>query len=314
MEKQKIHKSVLLQEVIRLLDPKPGQVFIDVTVGFGGHTEAILKKIGPRGKLLGLDQDMKALNWLGANLQDRYPNLVLEKANFSKVEEIAKKKGFAEVDGILADIGVSSAQLDEPQRGFSFKVSGPLDMRMDQSQRVTAAEILASYSEQKLIDIFSRYGEERLSKTIAYRIVEKRAKMPFEQTLQLTRLIEEIYREKGIKIGKIHPATKVFQALRIEVNDELRNLEKFLPQAIELLSRKGELAVITFHSLEDRLVKDFFQKEARGCICPSDYPICKCGHEKRINILTKKPTIANSEEILENPRSRSAKLRVMEKL
>ncbi len=314
MEKKKIHKSVLLQEVIRLLDPKPGQVYIDATVGFGGHTEAILKKIGPYGKLLGLDQDIGALNWSGANLQARYSNLTLEKANFSEVGKIAQEKGFMKANGILADIGVSSIQLDEPERGFSFKNTGPLDMRMDQSREVTAADILARYSEQQLADILSRYGEERLSKTIAAKIVQRRKKNPFKETVQLAELVRDIYHAKSIKIGKIHPATKVFQALRIEVNDELGHLEKFLPQAVDLLVTKGRLAVITFHSLEDRIVKDFFQQEAKGCICPPEFPTCKCNHKKRLKIVTRKPIVASSEEILENPRARSAKLRVVIKL
>ncbi|MDO8507765.1 MAG: 16S rRNA (cytosine(1402)-N(4))-methyltransferase RsmH [bacterium] len=314
MEKKNMHKSVLLQEVVQFLDPKPGQVFIDATIGFGGHSEEILKKISPDGKLLGIDQDEEALNWLGANLAPKYPNLTLKKANFSEIDQISRESGHQNANGILADIGVSSYQFDEAGRGFSLKNDGPLDMRMDKTRDLTAAEVVNTYSEQDLTDIFSKYGEERLSKTIAREIVARRAEKRFATTLELADMIRGIYDKKGLKGLKIHPATRVFQALRIEVNDELGNLEKFLPQALDSLAPKGRLSVITFHSLEDRIVKDFFQREAKGCICPPDYPICKCGHEKTIKIITKKPILASDEEIRENPRSRSAKLRVIEKI
>ena len=309
-----MHKSVLLQEVVQFLDPKTGQVYIDATIGFGGHSSEILKKISPNGKLIGIDQDEEALAWLGANLKDKYPNLTLKKENFYDIEKVARENGHKNANGIIADIGVSSYQLDEPMRGFSFKNEGPLDMRMDKDQELTAAEVINTYSEQDLTDIFSKYGEERLSKTIAREIVRERAEKPFKTTLELSLLVQSIYTKKGLKGLKIHPATRTFQALRIEVNDELKSLEIFLPQALDLLAKKGRLAVITFHSLEDRIVKDFFQKEAKGCICPPDYPICKCGHDAKIKILTKKPVLATEKEIKENPRARSAKLRVIEKI
>ncbi|MEK7447552.1 MAG: 16S rRNA (cytosine(1402)-N(4))-methyltransferase RsmH [Patescibacteria group bacterium] len=314
MEKKNMHKSVLLQEVVQFLDPKTGQVYIDATIGFGGHSSEILKKISPNGKLIGIDQDEEALAWLGANLKDKYPNLTLKKENFYDIEKVARENGHKNANGIIADIGVSSYQLDEPMRGFSFKNEGPLDMRMDKDQELTAAEVINTYSEQDLTDIFSKYGEERLSKTIAREIVRERAEKPFKTTLELSLLVQSIYTKKGLKGLKIHPATRTFQALRIEVNDELKSLEIFLPQALDLLAKKGRLAVITFHSLEDRIVKDFFQKEAKGCICPPDYPICKCGHDAKIKILTKKPVLATEKEIKENPRARSAKLRVIEKI
>lgn len=314
MEKKNMHKSVLLQEVVQFLDPKPGQVYIDATIGFGGHSFEILECISPSGKLLGIDQDEEALVWLGANLKDKYPNLTLKKANFYDIKKVARENGHKNANGIVADIGVSSYQLDQPIRGFSFKNEGSLDMRMDKDQDLTAAEIINTYSEQDLTDIFSKYGEERLSKTIAREIVRERAEKPFKTTLELSLLVQSIYDKKGLKGLKIHPATRTFQALRIEVNNELESLKMFLPQALDLLAKKGRLAVITFHSLEDRIVKDFFQKEAKECICPPDYPVCKCGHEAKIKILTKKPVLATEKEINENPRARSAKLRVIEKI
>lgn len=306
------HRPVLLQEVIRILNPKRGQTFIDVTIGYGGHSRAILEKISPDGKLLGIDQDQEALDQL-EELSAEYPNLTLVKGNFSKIEKLAKQNGLDKVDVILADIGVSSYQLDTAGRGFSFNLRGPLDMRMDKQRKTTAADIVNNYDESELTDIFSRYGEERFSKTIAREIVRERQGKKFQTTQVLSELIKKIYRRKGLR-GKIHPATRVFQALRIETNDELASLEKFLPQALDLLQTKGKLAVITFHSLEDRMVKNFFQEEAKGCICPPDYPVCKCGEEAKVKILTKKPIIASLEEVKENPRSRSAKLRVLEKI
>lgn len=314
MEKKIIHKSVLLQEVIQFLDPRPGQVYIDATIGFGGHAGEILKKISPQGKLLGIDQDEEALDYLKSKLLPKCPNLILKKANFNEIGDVARENGFIEVDGIIADIGVSSYQLDVPARGFSLKNDGPLDMRMDKSQELTAERIVNTYSEQDLTQIFSKHSEERLSKTIAHEIVVNRQNKPFEGTLELAELVQVIYDRKGLKNAKIHPATRVFQALRIEVNNELKNLEKFLVQALELLRPGGKLAVITFHSLEDRTVKDFYQKEVKGCICPTDYPICTCGHVPRAKIITKKPVMSQNAETKDNPRARSAKLRVIERI
>lgn len=308
------HKSVLLQEVVHFLDPRAGQTFIDATIGFGGHTQAILKRISPKGRLLGIEQDSEALDWLGANLGVKYPNLTIKKANFGEIKAAAKESGYQNANGIVADIGVSSYQLDEPERGFSLKKEGPLDMRMDKESGLTAEKVVNTYSERDLAALFSKYGEERLSKSIAREIALNRSKKLFKTTLELAELIEGIYRKKGLKSVKIHPATRVFQALRIEVNNELENLERFLPQALDILAPKGRLAVITFHSLEDRIVKDFFSREAKGCICPSDFPVCKCGHEKRAKIITKKPILATEAEVNGNPRARSAKMRVAEKI
>lgn len=314
MEKKNKHKSVLLQEVLEVLSPAPGQVFIDSSIGFGGHAQEILKKITKSGKLLGMDQDEEALDWLTRNLAAKYPNLTLVKANFSKIKQVAGENGLENANGILADIGVSSYQLDNSERGFSFQKSGPLDMRMDKNRDFTAEKVINGYSEHDLVDIFSKYGEERLSKTIAREIVGKRTEKPFKETLELSSLIESVYRKRGLARGKIHPATKVFQALRIEVNDELGSLEKFLPQAIDTLAPYGRLAIITFHSLEDRIVKDYFSREARGCICPPDFPTCTCKKKATIRLITKKPIMPADNEIRENPRARSAKLRAVEKI
>ncbi|RJO60004.1 16S rRNA (cytosine(1402)-N(4))-methyltransferase RsmH [candidate division WS5 bacterium] len=314
MEKKIKHKSVLLQEVLEVLSPVPGQVFIDSTIGFGGHAQKILKNITKSGKLLGIDQDEEALDWLERNLVPKYPNLTLVKANFSEIKNIAGENGFKNANGILADIGVSSYQLGREERGFSFQADGPLDMRMDKTRDLTAAEVVNTYSEKDLAEIFSKYGEERLSKTIAREIVGRRAKKSLKKTLELAEMVEDIYRKKGLARVKIHPATRVFQALRIEVNDELERLKKFLPGAIEILAPQGRLAIITFHSLEDRIVKDYFSREAKGCICPPDFPTCGCGKKAAIKLITKKPITSSEEEIKDNPRSRSAKLRVIEKL
>lgn len=308
------HKSVLLQEVVSVLDPKQGEVFIDVTIGFGGHAQAMLERISPEGKLLGIDQDKEALDWLGANLKQKYPNLMLQKANFSEVGKVSRENGLDSANGILADIGVSSYQLDESARGFSIKSEGPLDMRMDKEDSLTAEKVVNSYSEHDLVDIFSKYGEERLSKSVAREIVLRRSQKLFQTTLELTELIKGVYRKKGLESTRVHPATRVFQALRIEVNNELVNLKIFLPQAISLLAPGGRLAVITFHSLEDRIVKDFFLHEAKECICPSEYPVCKCDHKKSVKIITKKPILPSSKEVENNPRARSAKMRVAEKI
>jgi len=308
------HKSVLLQEVIQFLSPEPGQVFIDSTIGFGGHSLEILKKISSKGRLLGIDQDKEAIDWLEANLKPYHPNLILAKGNFSEIKRLARENGFENANGILADIGVSSYQLDKEKRGFSFKKAGPLDMRMDKNRELTAAEAVNSYSEHDLANIFSKYGEERLSKTIAREIARRRTEKPIETTLDLAKLVGGVYEKKSLKGRKTHPATRIFQALRIEVNNELENLKKFLPQAVEVLAPKGRLAVITFHSLEDRIVKNYFRDIAKECICPPDFPVCQCGHKPKVRTVTKKPIIPGEEEIRDNPRARSAKLRVIEKL
>ena len=285
------HRAVLLNEALGYLDPQPGRRFIDATFGAGGHTQALLERSAPDGAVLALDLDDAALD-AGLSLVDRYPGrLILAKANFRNILPAAQQFGFLNGDGILADIGVSSMMLDDADRGFSFMREGPLDMRMDRSQELDAAQIVNTYGEKELADILYIYGEERRSRQIARSIVRSR---PLASTLALNRAVERVL--GAPRYGKIHPATRTFQALRIAVNGELENLKEFLSSAPNCLRGGGRLAVITFHSLEDRIVKNAF----RASVIPG-------------KPLTKKVVFAGAEELKANPRARSAKLRVWEK-
>jgi 16S rRNA (cytosine1402-N4)-methyltransferase len=316
------HIPVMLDEVLNFLQPTPGANFIDCTLGGGGHTEAILKLTAPDGRVLGIDKDAQAL----ARVEDRLSpmvssgRLVLVQANYAELARIVDEAGFVSPQGVLLDLGFSSYQMDDPSRGFSFSSDGPLDMRLDQSQELTAADLVNHASEQELADIFWRYGEETRARPLAWRITRERARGPITTTAQLAKLatIGIPYRP-----GMIHPATRMFQALRIAVNSELENLEKALPQILDLLSGKGEngrtvgegggrMVIISFHSLEDRRVKEFMRREAKDCICPPDLPVCICGHKARLRILTPKPLTPTKQEIVANPRARSAKLRAAE--
>jgi 16S rRNA (cytosine1402-N4)-methyltransferase len=303
-----MHKPVLLTEVITTLQPHSGGIYIDGTVGAGGHAAATLKASAPDGQLYGLDQDESALELAGERLSDFGDRVHLLHENFDRLQQCQ----IPPADGILLDLGVSSMQFDQPERGFSFQADGPLDMRMDSSATETAADLVNHLPEGDLADVIYQYGEERQSRRIARAIVQDR---PFERTQELANLIARVVRSrKGGKRGKpkIHPATRTFQALRIAVNDELGVLERVLPQAIAQLAPGGRLAIISFHSLEDRIVKKYFQQEARDCICPPEQPVCTCRHKATIHIITKKPITPSLAEIDENPRARSAKLRVVE--
>lgn len=304
------HIPVLYEEVLAALDVKAGKRYIDCTVGGGGHALGILERSSPDGKLLGLDADPEALKIATERLAAFASRLVLVNENFVNLSKVAHEHGFVPADGIFFDLGVSTIQLESLDRGFSFRVDSPLDMRFDPRQKVTAAELVNKLSEQELAVLLYRYGEEPRAKAIAKAVVRARQKGPIETTGQLVRIIERVIPARG----RIHPATRTFQALRIAVNSELENLESALQQAIEILAPEGRIAVISFHSLEDRLVKQFFAFEARGCICPPGLPICTCGHKPRLEILTKKPIVASDEEVRRNPRSRSAKLRVARRL
>ncbi|HEX6556949.1 MAG TPA: 16S rRNA (cytosine(1402)-N(4))-methyltransferase RsmH, partial [Ktedonobacteraceae bacterium] len=289
------HVPVMLEEVLKFLRPAPGGHYIDGTVGGGGHTEAILERTAPDGKVLGIDTDVQALARVRERLAESVGSgrLVLAHGNFAELARIVNEAGFASIQGILLDLGFSSHQMDNPERGFSFSVDGPLDMRLDQSQALSAADLLNSASEQELADIIWRYGEETRSRQIARRIVRERAKGAITHTAQLARLAAA-----GVpfKPGAIHPATKTFQALRIAVNHELEQLEAALPQMLDVLSasgrdetdgrQAGRMVVISFHSLEDRIVKEFMRREARDCICPPHVPVCVCGHKARLRLLT----------------------------
>jgi len=320
------HEPVLLKEVIKYLDSRLNQNFVDCTVGNGGHTLEIIKRLGSKGKILGIDLDIKAIKLVESRIKNSEikNRIILVQDNFKNLNKIIQKYKFHPVSGILLDLGISSSELQDRERGFSFQIDGPLDMRYKkdglggkgrlggEEGNLTAGEIVNQWPERELERIFREYGEERYSKQIASEIVKARKEKKIETTFSLVNIIEKIYRSKPKP--KIHFATKVFQALRIAVNDELNNLKEVLPQAIEVLEPGGRLVVISFHSLEDRIVKNFFRKEAHGCICPPELPICKCGHKPRIKIITKKPIRPSLEEIKNNSRSRSAKMRVVEKL
>ncbi len=304
------HISVLLAPVVALLAPQSGAVIIDGTVGAGGHAAALLEAAGPDGRLLGIDQDMSALALARARLAPFGARVYLAHACFDRMAELAAEAGIEAADAILLDLGVSSMHLDDPARGFSFLRDGPLDMRMNpDGVGPSAEEIVNTWSESELADLIFRYGEDRLARSIARRIVQAR---PLASTLALAQVIEAAVPMRLRE--KIHPATRTFQALRIAVNDELGALERVLPQAIGLLKPGGRLGVISFHSLEDRIVKQVFRDESTDCLCPPEQPVCTCGHRASLRLITRKPVTAEAAEVALNPRSRSAKLRVAEKV
>jgi 16S rRNA (cytosine1402-N4)-methyltransferase len=295
-------------EVLRMLAVEGGGLYVDCTLGLGGHSEAILSNSDAT-RVIGIDQDDEALKLSQTRLQRFGDRVRFVKANFSEITNVIDEP----VDGILADLGVSSLQLDSETRGFSFRYDAPLDMRMDTSGGRTAAELLAETDETELANLIYRYGEERHSRRIARRIVEKRkAGEPIETTAQLADVVKRAvpFNPKD----KIHPATRTFQALRIAVNGELDILDQFVKDAVDVLKTEGRLAIITFHSLEDRIVKHAFQRLAGKCICPPRQPVCTCGAVKKVDILTKKPILPTDAEHNQNPRSRSAKLRACKKL
>jgi 16S rRNA (cytosine1402-N4)-methyltransferase len=302
------HTPVLLKETLELLAPRPGGRYIDATLGGGGHAEAILEASHPDGRLLGLDADPRANARVRERLAPYGDRVTLVHANFWELANVARAHGFDQVDGILFDLGVSSYHFDEAEAGFSFRLEGPLDMRLDPTQGLTAADIVNTLDEEALADILYRYGDERRSRRIARAIVANR---PIHTTTDLAEIIvQAVGRRPG---ARLHPATRTFQALRIYVNDELGALEAALPQALSLLKPGGVLVVITFHSLEDRLVKHFLRQESRDCICPPQTPICVCGHQAQIDLIHRKGLTPSPDEIARNPRSRSARLRVARK-
>jgi 16S rRNA (cytosine1402-N4)-methyltransferase len=320
------HVPVMLGEVLRFLQPRAGGHYVDCTLGGGGHTQAILEQSAPDGKVLGIDIDAQAIARVRERLSNYVNNgrLVLVHGNFAELARIVHEAGFVSVEGVILDLGFSSYQVDDPQRGFSFSADGPLDMRLDQSQAKSAADIVNSASERELAEIFWRYGEETRSRRIARRIVQQRKQAAITRTAQLAELAAA---GAPYKPGAIHPATRVFQALRIAVNHELEHIEKVLPQIVDVLSmnkalpasgqevsggRGGRMVIIAFHSLEDRLVKEFMRREAKDCLCPPHVPVCVCGHKARLRLLTPKPVTPTIEEVTANPRARSAKLRAAE--
>lgn len=301
-----VHIPVLLEETIQALAVQPGGRYIDCTVGTGGHAAAILEHGSPGGQLLGIDADPDAIRIARERLAAYGGSCLLVNDNFANLESICIKYDFFPVHGILFDLGLSSLQLDSAERGFSFSHDGPLDMRFSPKQKISAADIVNTYSRDGLAKLIWTYGEESYSYRIADYIVQNR---PIKTTLELARIVEQAV---GGRRGKIHPATRTFQALRIAVNQELENLQTALKQAVDLLGARGRLVVISYHSLEDRIVKQFMQQESRDCICPPRTPTCLCEHKARLRLIAKKVVMPSLEEIELNPRSRSAKLRAAE--
>ncbi len=306
------HLPVLPEQTIAALAPHAGGVYIDGTVGGGGHSQLILSASAPDGFLLGIDRDEEALAAAAVKLKPFAGRFVLKKGNYAQMLQIASAAGLEQADGILLDIGVSSHQLDVAERGFSYMTDAPLDMRMDQTQGVTAAELIAQADEAELSRILYQYGEEKWAARIAAFIVAEREEQPILRTGQLTALIKRAI-PKSAREKDQHPAKRSFQALRIAVNGELLALEQGLEAAISLLKPGGVLAVISFHSLEDRIVKDCFRFHSTSCICPPRQPVCTCGHHADVKLLNKKPLMASEAELQANPRSRSARLRAVVK-
>lgn len=307
------HLSVMPDEVLHYLQPRDGELYLDGTLGAGGHSRLILEACAPSGRLIGLDRDPQALAKAAEVLAKFGDRAQLHHANFSEANQVLAKLGEPALDGLLLDLGVSSWQLDAPQRGFSFRSEAPLDMRMDQTTGVTAAEVLNSCDAPELTRIFREYGEERYAGRIARKIERERQQAPLETTRQLAELVRGAV-PGGFVPGRIHPATRVFQALRIHVNQELDHVAKGLEQGLELLRGGGRMVIISFHSLEDRLVKQFFAAQARSCICPPRLPICNCGHQPTVEVLTRKGVRAGEDEVNANPRARSAVLRAIRRI
>lgn len=306
------HTTVLLNEAVEGLDIKPDGLYVDCTLGGAGHSSLIASKL-TTGKLYSFDQDEKAIAAAKERLTQYQENVVLIKSNFRYIKDELYERGIQKVDGILFDLGVSSPQLDEGERGFSYQHDAPLDMRMDQSHPLSAKEVINEWSEEEIANVIFRYGEEKFSRKIARNIVKHRTVKEIETTGELVEIIKEAIPAAARRTGP-HPAKRTFQAIRIAVNDELNVFEQTLHDAIELLNPNGRVSVITFHSLEDRICKTIYQEYAKGCICPPDFPICSCGNTPSIKIITRKPTLPSDKELEENPRARSAKLRIAEKL
>ena len=307
------HQPVLKKEVIKYLKIKKGGRYIDATLGEGGHAEGILKKLGAKGYLLGIDWDEEATAKSKKRLAPFKEKIKIIKESYTALPDILKRLKIGKVDGILLDLGVSSLQLETPDRGFSFRLLGPLDMRMDKSLKRGADYFINSLSGDKLEELFIRFGEERYSKGIARQILRERMEKPIETTFELSRIIKKAI-PKGKVNYRIHPSTRVFQALRIAVNRELDNIKSVLEGSIHCLKKNGRIAVISYHSLEDRIVKNFFRDLSKSCLCPPGLPVCRCGTNPQLKVVTRKPITPREGEILNNPRSRSAKLRLAEKL
>ena len=306
------HNPIMLKEVLEGLNINPSGIYLDCTLGGAGHSEEILKRLNARGLLIGIDKDDDAIAYSSQRLKG-YNNKLIVKADFKDVKRVLDEHNIEAIDGALIDLGISSHQIDDGERGFSFLREGRLDMRMDKTQELSAYEVVNYYPEDRLVKILYEYGEENFARAIVRKIVEQRKVKPIETTLELKDIIESALPKKVIyKSGGA--SKKTFQAIRIEVNGELDGLDSTLEYLISKLKSGGRLAVLSFHSLEDRIVKRVFKTESTDCLCPSGVPICVCGHKKSIRLINKKPIIASAEEVKQNPRSAPAKLRVVEKI
>lgn len=306
------HSPVMLNEVLSGLNINPDGIYIDCTLGGGGHSERILEKLNPNGMLIGLDKDQDAIDFTTKKLST-YKNFKSFHTDFKNVDEVFDVLQIDKVDGVLIDLGVSSYQLDTASRGFSFRFSGPLDMRMDKSQNLTAYDVVNTYSYEQLVKIFFEYGEEEFSKSIAKNIVKQREISPIKTTLELSKIIEDAIPKKFV-FNRGGADKKVFQAIRIEVNDELDELYETIIYLTKKLKSGGRIAILTFHSLEDRIVKNAFKELCTDCICPPKTPICICGHKAIGKLVNKKPIIAGAQEQEQNSRSTCAKLRILERI
>jgi len=306
------HISIMADECIKGLNIKEDGIYVDCTLGGGGHSSYILQKLSPKGRLIGIDQDIDAINAAKARL-NQYNNVTYVNDNFRNISNILSDLGIEKVDGILADLGVSSYQLDNAERGFSYMHDAPLDMRMNREQQFSAYDVVNGYSMEQLEKMIKNYGEEKFARRIAQFIVERRADKKIESTFQLVDIIKAAIPAKARREGP-HPAKRTFQAIRIEVNGELEILNKFVEDGVNCLAEGGRIAIITFHSLEDRIIKLKFRELANPCTCPPDFPICQCGKKSLIKVITRKPIEPTEDEVESNPRSRSAKLRIAERI
>ena len=307
------HKSVLLNETIESLNVKPDGIYVDGTIGGGGHSYEICKRLGEKGRLIGIDQDADAIEAASLRLKEFKDKISLVHSNYNNIKSVVNDLGINKVDGIVLDLGVSSYQLDNPERGFTYREDVPLDMRMDRESSMTARDIVNDYSEMELFRVIKDYGEEQFAKNIAKHIVKARSEKPIETTGELNEIIKAAIPAKMREHGG-HPSKKTYQAIRIELNHELTVLENSLDTMIELLNPKGRLSIITFHSLEDRIVKNIFRKNMNPCTCPPDFPVCVCGKKPTGKVVTRKPIVPSEEEIKDNKRAKSSKLRVFERV
>ena len=306
------HKSVLLEETVDGLCIKPDGIYVDGTLGGGGHAYEVCKQLSSKGRFIGIDQDEAAIQAASARLSDFGEKVTIVRSNYCDMKLQLQKLGIDKVDGIVLDLGVSSYQLDTAERGFSYRVDAPLDMRMDRRQEMTAKDIVNGYSEMDLFRIIRDYGEDKFAKNIAKHIVMEREKGPIETTGQLIEIIKRAIPMKFQKTAG-HPAKRTFQAIRIELNRELEVLRDSLDDMIDMLNEDGRICIITFHSLEDRIVKGIFRKNENPCTCPSHFPVCVCGNVSKGKVITRKPILPSEEELEENSRSKSAKLRIFER-